>query len=140
MASPVFLDANAIIYALDETSEFYANTVGIFQGLLREGSELCTSHHVIEEVLHIAVKATGGKTKPGAVVNEIANIPGLILIEPAAELDFALRYAKLCESHNIGVNDALLLQLILDAGLTQLFSYDKKFAAKATKLGITVIA
>lgn len=140
MASPVFLDANAIIYALDETSEFYDRTVTAIQNLLKDSSELCTSHHVIEEVIYAAVKSTDGKTRPSQVVNEIGKIPGLVLIEPAADMDFVLRYAKLCERHNLGVNDALLLQLMLDGGLTQLFSYDKQFAAKAAKLGISNIA
>lgn len=140
MASPVFLDANAIIYALDETSEFYDQTVETIQRLLKDGSELCTSHHVLEEVIHVAVKATGGKTMASAVVNEVAKIPGLVLVEPAADLAFAKRYAKLCQDHNLGVNDALLLQLMLDSGLTQLFSYDKQFTTKAAKLGVASVA
>lgn len=136
MASPVFLDANAILYALDETSEFYGQTVATIQKLLRDGNELCTSHHVIEEVVHVAVKSTAGKTKPVAVMAEIAKIPDLILIEPAADLEFAKRYAKLCEDHKLGINDALLMQLMLDSGITLLFSYDKPLASKAEQLGI----
>lgn len=139
MASPVFLDANAIIYVLDATSEFYDQTVALFQKLLGDDTELCTSHHVLEEVIYVASKSTGGKTTPTEVVDEIAKIPGLILIEPAAKIDFVVRYADLYQSHKLGVNDALLLQLMLDGGLTQLFSYDKQFVAKAAKLGITSI-
>ena len=55
-ADPVFLDANVIIYSLDETSQPYKQTVGAIQRLLDQGAELCTSHHVIEEVLHIIQK------------------------------------------------------------------------------------
>jgi predicted nucleic acid-binding protein len=139
MASPVFLDANAILYALDETSEFYDQTVATIQKLLGAGSELCTSHHVLEEVMYVAVRSTDGKTKPLEVIHEVAKIPSLVLIEPAADLEFAKRYAKLCEAQNLGVNDALLLQLMIDTGLTQLFSYDKQFTAKAAKLGVTSI-
>lgn len=138
-SSPTFLDANAILYALDETSEFYDQTVATIQKLLKDGSELCTSHHVIEEVVYVAVKSTDGKTKPTTVVNEIAKLPGLVLIEPAAGLAFAKRYAKLCEDYRLGVNDALLLQLMLDSGLNQLFSYDKQLTDKAEKLRIAEV-
>jgi predicted nucleic acid-binding protein len=140
IANPVFLDANAILYALDETSDFYNQTVTIIQRLLKDDSKLCTSHHVIEEVVYVAAKATSGKTKPVVVINEIAKIPGLVLVEPAANLEFAKRYAKLSEDYKLGVNDALLLQLMLDSGLTRLLSYDKQFAAKAVKLGIASVA
>jgi len=139
-SSPTFLDANAILYALDETSEFYDQTVAAIQKLLKDGSELCTSHHVIEEVVCVAVKSTAGKTKPVSVVNEIAKLPGLVLIEPSAELAFAKRYAKLCEDYSLGVNGALLLQLMLDSGLSQLLSYDKQLTTKAANLGITSVS
>lgn len=140
MASPVFLDANVILYALDQTSEYYDQTVATIQQLIKDSSELCTSHHVLEEVIYVAVKSTSGKTKPVEVVNEITKIPGLVLIEPTADLIFAKHYAKLCEDHNLGVNDALLLQLMLDSGLNQLFSCDRQFTAKAAKLGIACVA
>jgi predicted nucleic acid-binding protein len=54
--SPVFLDANALVYALDQTSEPFARTVKAIQILLSDNVQLCTSHHVIEEVLHVISK------------------------------------------------------------------------------------
>src|SRR5688572_8132607 len=90
--SQVFLDANAIIYALDKTSEQHSSTVICIQQLLDKDVTLCTSHHVIEEVLHIARKI--GNADASKVVREIGNIPGLVLIEPDAVLVFAERYAE----------------------------------------------
>lgn len=139
MASPTFLDANAIIYALDETSKYNEQAVATIQKLLKDGSELCTSHHVIEEVIYVAVKITNGQTSPRKVITAITKIPGLVLIEPAADIAFAKRYAELCESFGLGVNDALLLQLMLDSGLSQLFSYDKQFTSKAAKMNINSV-
>jgi predicted nucleic acid-binding protein len=139
-SSPVFLDANVLVYVLDETSEPYAETVTLIQQLLREEISLCTSHHVIEEVLHVVQKIQQSGIEPSQVVEEIGRIPGLILIEPAADLDFAKRYAKLSEQLNMGINDALLLQLMIDAGISRLFSYDKKFVSKASTIGIESIA
>jgi predicted nucleic acid-binding protein len=132
--SQVFLDANVLVYALDETSEQYATVVSLVQRLLDEDVTLCTSHHVIEEVLHIARKIGG--TTTSEVVREIGRIPDLVLIEPDAVLAFAERYAALSDKLGMGVNDALLLQLMLDAGITRLFSYDKQFVNRATSLGI----
>jgi predicted nucleic acid-binding protein len=133
-SSQVFLDANTLIYALDETSEQYTTVVAIVQQLLDEGVTLCTSHHVIEEVLHIVRKI--GSTTAREVIKEIGKIPGLVLVEPDAVLAFAERYATLSDKLRMGVNDALILQLILDAGITQLFSYDKQFVDRAARLGI----
>jgi predicted nucleic acid-binding protein len=73
------------------------------------------------------------------VVKEIGKILGLILIEPDAVLVFEDRYAALSDKLHRGVNDALLLQLMLDAGITQLFSYDKQFNNRAASLGITLV-
>lgn len=137
-SSQVFLDANTLIYALDETSERHTAVVGIVQRLLDEGVTLCTSHHVIEEVSHVARKIGG--TTVSEVVKEIAKVPGLVLIEPDAVLAFAERYAALSDELRMGVNDALLLQLMLDAGITQLFSYDKQFVDRAVSLGIEPVA
>lgn len=133
-SSAVFLDANAIIYALDSTSKFNVGTVEIIQRLLEANVTLCTSHHVIEEVLHIARKI--GETDVRKVVREIGKLPGLVLVEPDAVLSFAERYARLSTKLNMGVNDALLLQLMLDAGITRLLSYDTQFVGRAGELGI----
>lgn len=134
---PVFLDANSIIYALDQTSDQYSEVVHIIQKLLDKGTALCTSHHVIEEVVHIARRVAD--IPATAVINEVGKIPGLILIEPDATLSFAERYAKLSDTLKMGVNDSLLLQLMLDAGITHLLSYDKQFVQQASSLGIKQI-
>ena len=130
----VFLDANALIYALDETNERYTSVVNLIQHLLDNGVTLCSSHHVIEEVLHIARKIS--KSSATEVIQEIAKIPDLVLIEPDAVLIFAERYAVLSDKYNLGINDALLLQLMIDAGIDRLLSYDKQFGLKAASLGI----
>ena len=132
------MDANALIYALDKTSEQHVAVVAIVQRLLDEDVTLCTSHHVIEEVLHVARKIGG--TTASEVVKEIVEVPGLVLIEPDAVLAFAERYAALSDKLHMGVNDALLLQLMLDAGIAQLFSYDKQFMDRAAGLGIESVA
>jgi predicted nucleic acid-binding protein len=135
----VFLDANALVYALDKTSDQYGETVALIRSLFDEKATLCTSHHVIEEVLHIVQKIRQGEVTPSRVVEEVERIPGLLLIEPAVTLSFAKRYAALSEKLNTGVNDALILQLMLDAGITKLFSYDKKLLKQARVLHIEQI-
>lgn len=130
----VFLDANVIIYAIDKTSVYHKATVSSIQQLLNNGDTLCSSHHVIEEVVYIAKKL--GETNTTKVIQEIAKLPDLILVEPNATMDFATRYCKLRDKHNLGVNDSLLLQLMLDGGIKWLFSYDKKFISSAKILGI----
>lgn len=130
----VFLDANAIIYALDETCDQYTATVNVILKLLNDEVTLCTSHHVIEEVLHVARRINGSSATQ--VIKEISKIPDLVLIEPDAVMAFAERYALLSDKLHMGVNDALLLQLMIDAGITNLFSYDKQFVDRAAGLGI----
>lgn len=135
-SSAVFLDANVLVYSLDKTSEQHSEAVEIIQRLLDEGTVLCTSHHVIEEVLHIVQKIPQSNTGPSEVVEEINRIPDLTLIEPAANIEFARRYAVLSQKLNSGVNDALILQLMLDSGISRLFSYDKKLLKQAKTLDI----
>ena len=134
--SQVFLDANTLVYALDSTSDQNPAVVSTIQRLLDEGATLCTSHHVIEEVLHIVRKISRDAGQVSKAVKEINKIPNLVLIEPDANLDFAKRYIVLVETLKMGVNDALLLQLMLDAGITRLLSYDKHFKNCAAKLRI----
>ncbi|GEM_PF-2598416 len=133
-SSQVFLDANALIYALDETSDRHDEVVALIQRLLDEDVTLCTSHHVIEEVVHITQKIS--TITAGEVIKEISKVLDLVLIEPDAVLAFAERYAELCDVQHMGVNDALLLQLMIDAGIDRLFSYDKQFLNRASSLGI----
>ena len=135
----VFLDANVLVYSLDKTSEQHDESVAIIQRLLSENAALCTSHHVIEEVLHIIQKIPQSSTTLSEVVEEINKIPELTLIEPAANIEFARRYAALSQKLNAGVNDALVLQLMLDSGISKLFSYDKKLLQQAGTLGIDSI-
>jgi len=132
----VFLDANVLVYSLDKTSEQHSEAVKIIQTLLDEGTFLCTSHHVIEEVLHIVQRIPQSDTSLSEVVEEIDKIPDLTLIEPATNIEFARRYAALSQKLNAGVNDALILQLMLDSGISRLFSYDKKLLKQAKVLGI----
>lgn len=133
----VFLDANAIIYAFDETSVHFAETVATIQQLQITNTILCTSHHVIEEVVHVMRRAN---VTAEEVIQKIATIPNLVLVEPDATLLFAKRYAKLSDEFNMGVNDALLLQLMIDTDIKHLFSYDKQFVSRAVKLGIEQVA
>ncbi len=132
----VFLDANVLVYSIDKTSEQHVEVVDIIQRLLDERTILCTSHHVIEEVLHIVQRIPQSNTSLSKVVEEINKIPDLTLIEPATNIEFARRYALLSQKLNAGVNDALILQLMLDSGISRLFSYDKKLLKQAKSLGI----
>lgn len=131
----VLLDANVLIYYLDETAEKNIETVRLLQNLVDEQEQLVTSHHVIEEVL-FALSRIYPEADLVKAVHRIGEIPGLILVEPSPHLGFAERYAVLRDQQKMGVNDALLLQLMLDAGISRLFSYDKQFVNRATDLGI----
>jgi len=133
-SSEVFLDANTLVYALDKTGDRYDEVVALIQQLLDEDVTLCTSHHVIEEVVHIVRKVSTATA--GEVIEEISKVPDLVLIEPDAVLAFAERYAGLYDTQHMGVNDALLLQLMIDAGIDRLFSYDRQFLNRAAGLGI----
>lgn len=131
----VILDANVLIYYLDETAEKNNETVSLLQNLIDEQEQLVTSHHIIEEVLFVL-----SKIYPEAdllkAVHRIGEIPGLILAEPSPHLGFAERYAALRSKLQMGINDALILQLMLDANITSLFSYDKQLVNRAADLGI----
>jgi predicted nucleic acid-binding protein len=60
VSSAVFLDAKVLEYPLDSSSELNKITVEIIYGLLNDKVTLCTSHHVIEEVLRITQKIIVG--------------------------------------------------------------------------------
>lgn len=131
----VLLDANVLIYYLDETANKNTETTRLLQRLVDEQEQLVTSHHIIEEVLFTVLKIYPEADLVKAV-HRIGEIPRLILVEPSPHLGFAERYAALRNQQKMGVNDALLLQLMLDADISRLFSYDKQFVNRAASLGI----
>ncbi|HJQ09222.1 MAG TPA: type II toxin-antitoxin system VapC family toxin [Candidatus Saccharimonadales bacterium] len=135
-AGPVFIDANVLIYFLDETATQHEQVVSTLQRLHDTQTSLYTSHHVLEEVLFIVSRLSKDKDIISVAIQQIADIPNLNLVEPAADFGFALSYAKLYKSSKIGINDTLLLQLMLDADIKRLFSYDEKFLKQADSLTI----
>jgi predicted nucleic acid-binding protein len=135
----VLLDANVLVYYLDETSDHHSDTILKLQGLVDAQEQLITSHHILEEVLFILSKYDSTADLEKAV-DRISEIPELLLIEPSPHIDFTRRYAILSKQLHMGLNDALLLQLMLDAGINYLFSYDKKFMSKAKLAGIKKVA
>ena len=72
-------------------------------------------------------------------MKEISQMPNLVLVEPGATIDFAERYAVVAKELNVGINDALLLQIMIDSEIVKLFSYDKQFVKRAKKLNIQQI-
>lgn len=131
----VLLDANVLIYYLDETANKNTETTRLLQRLIDEQEQLVTSHHIIEEVLFTVLKIYPEADLVKAV-HRIGEIPRLILVEPSPHLGFAERYAALRNQQKMGINDALLLQLMLDADISRLFSYDKQLVNRAASLGI----
>ncbi len=131
----VLLDANVLVYYLDETSDSHVLTTDLLQELVDDDEQLVTSHHIIEEVLFILSRIDSGIDLT-RVVEKISKLPNLILAEPSPSIDFAMRYAQLSEKLKAGVNDALILQLVLDAGITKMFTFDKKLQKDARTLNI----
>ena len=131
----VLLDANVLVYYLDETCDNHVLTIDLLQKLVDDDEQLVTSHHIIEEVLFIFSKIDSGLDLT-RIVEKISKLPNLILAEPSPSIDFAMRYAQLSEKLKAGVNDALILQLVLDAGITKMFTFDKKLQKNAQALNI----
>lgn len=134
----VFLDANVLLYYIDASSPHHQSVVETLTSLIEAGTKLHTSHHALEEVLHVTLSVFGTDAVRGAL-NDISAIPGLLLIEPAPVFEFAERYTTLLATTNVGLNDCLLLQLMLDNNITHLYTYDQKLAAAATALNISCI-
>jgi predicted nucleic acid-binding protein len=137
--SSVFIDADVLVYFLDETAMQHVATIALLQELVDAQVGLYTSHHVIEEVLYIVSKLAAEKDAAGVAIQNIAALPGLALIEPEADFSFANRYVKLWQLSSFGINDALLLQLIIDAGIECLFSFDKALLKKALSYDIKTV-
>jgi predicted nucleic acid-binding protein len=131
----VLLDANVLVYYLDETSDNYVLTIDLLQELIDDDEQLVTSHHIIEEVLYIFSRIDPGIDLT-RIVEKISKLPNLILAEPSPSIDFAMRYSQLSEKLKAGVNDALIMQLVLDAGITKIFTFDKKLQRDAQALNI----
>lgn len=134
----VLLDANVLVYYLDETSDYHLTTINLLQKLIDADEQLVTSHHILEEVLYIFSKIDHNIDLV-KVLEKISKLPDLILAEPSPSIDFAIRYAQLCKSMNAGVNDALILQLIIDADIKKIFTFDKKLLKEAEILGIELV-
>ncbi len=131
----VLLDANVLIYYLDETSDSHILAIDLLQKLVDDDEQLVTSHHIIEEVLFILSRIDSGIDLM-RVINKISKLPNLILAEPSPSIDFAMRYTQLSKELKSGINDALILQLVLDAGITKIFTFDKKLQKNAQTLNI----
>jgi predicted nucleic acid-binding protein len=134
----ILLDANVLVYYLDETADNHVDAVYKLQRLVNDQEQLATSHHIIEEVLFIFSKIAPD-VKLTDVVDSINKLPNLILVEPSPNIDFARRYATLSNKFKAGVNDALILQLIIDADIATIFSYDKKLLGQAKILSIECV-
>ena len=128
----VFIDANALIYFLDKTAQQHEPVIIILQRLVDTQSDLYTSHHVLEEVLFIVSRLSPDKQSISAAAGQLSSIPNLSLVEPAADFEFAKRYSKLYRSSKVGINDTLLLQLMLDAEISRLLSYDQELLKQAS--------
>lgn len=126
----VLLDANVLIYYLDETATNHEKVIQKLQSLVDGEEQLATSHHILEEVLFVLSKYDPTANLEKAI-ERIGAIPELILVEPSPQIEFAKRYVALAKRLNMGINDSLLLQLMLDAGINRLFSFDKKFIERA---------
>ncbi len=135
----VLLDANVLVYYLDETAEKNAEVVVCLQNLVDDQEQIVTSHHIIEEVLFVISRITP-EADLAKAVERISEIPGIILVEPSPTIAFANRYSSLSQKLHMGINDALLLQLMLDAGISRLFSYDKQLVDRASQLHIEQVA
>jgi predicted nucleic acid-binding protein len=131
----VLLDANVLVYYLDETSDSHVLTIDLLQKLIDDDEQLVTSHHIIEEVLFISSKIDP-VINLSRIVEKISKLPNLILAEPSPSIDFAMRYAQLSGRLKVGVNDALILQVVLEAGITKIFTFDKKLQKDALVLNI----
>jgi predicted nucleic acid-binding protein len=131
----VLLDANVLVYYLDETSDSHTLTINLLQELIDDDEQLVTSHHIIEEVLFILSKIDP-EIDLRMIVEKVSRLPNLILAEPSPSIDFAMRYAQLSEKLKVGINDALILQLALDADVTKMFTFDKKLKRDALTLNI----
>lgn len=136
--NPVFLDANVLLYYLDTSSPHHLQVLETLTQLIEVGTQLHTSHHTLEEVLHVTLNVFGAANVRGAL-DDISAIPSLTLIEPAPDFEFAERYTKLLESVNVGLNDCLILQLMLDNDITHLYTYDEKLARATNTLNISNI-
>ncbi len=131
----VLLDANVLIYYLDETSDSHVLAIDLLQRLIDDDEQPVTSHHIIEEVLFILSRIDSGIDLT-RVVDKISKLPNLILAEPSPSIDFAMRYTQLSKKLKVGINDALILQLVLDAGITKIFTFDNKLQKDAQTLNI----
>ncbi|MHB8443032.1 MAG: type II toxin-antitoxin system VapC family toxin [Patescibacteria group bacterium] len=135
----VFIDANVLIYFLDETADQHGDTISILQEMIDNEVILYTSHHVIEEVLFIVSRLTDDKTALIDAVQTISKLPGIHLVEPNIDFSFAKRYIRLWFELKLGINDALLLQIMIDNKIKYIFSFDADFIKQSIKFGITSI-
>lgn len=136
----VFVDANVLIYFLDASSMQHQEVIATLELLVNGGAQLYTSHHVLEEVLYIVSRLSSDATDVESALKQIATLPAIRLIEPPADFKFAFAYTRLYRKTQVGINDTLLLQLMRDTHITQLFSYDMKMLAQAKSLGIQSVA
>lgn len=139
MNNSVFLDANVLVYFLDETAEHHLKTIATLQKLADKDTNLYTSHHVIEEVLFIVARLADSKNAVTLALRTISSLPDLTLIEPVNELAFAERYVGLWQRGGFGINDALILQLIVDNKIDSLFSFDAKLVKQARSQAVSII-
>ncbi len=142
MTSPslqtVFLDANVLAYYLDEDADQHKETVTTLQKFIDSGAELFSSHHAIEETLHVFYALTHDKTFALEAAERISDMP-IELVESDASSDFTLRYLHLFQTTNVGLNDCLLLQLIIDNDIDVIYTYDEKLGRTATTFSISRI-
>ena len=131
-----FIDANVFVYYLDPNTPQHLEVCTTLEEILNSDTAAYTSHHVIEEVLRSIFLITRSAQMVQAAVHQLASMDEVVFVEPEASFDFARKYTRLFHSVSVGLNDCLLLQLMLDSGITHLYTYDEKLARAAIALGL----
>ena len=134
-----FIDANVFLYYLDPVAPQHAEVCTTLENLLNSDATTYTSHHAIEEVLHTTFLLSRNTQVVQSAAKQLSTIPAVSFIEPEESFDFAHRYAQLFHNASVGLNDCLLLQLMLDNNITHLYTYDEKLARAASTLNIRSI-
>lgn len=126
-----FLDANVFIYAyVKPKRELTAEEKAIKRKAREVMRRVNGGEKVITTVVHLSeIVNVMEKSVPAAVVSRL--LRGILSAENIRTLDVSrgdyLTAADISRSHRIGVNDALAVIKMAEAGVSEIYSFDKHF-------------
>ena len=136
MDSPVFLDSNILVYAVNEKSPYYAGARAIFDVINKGELRVCLSPQVLGEFYAVITnprkleRALSPQEAAGVVERFLSSNAVLKLYPQKSTLGLTLKLVKHYQIKALDFFDAQIVATMLDNGVTTIYTVNEQDLAK----------